>query len=193
MASVGQTPSTGTSTPARRQRAGALRWSRPEARHRAQVSEIVAATGLFRPEEIDVALEVFDDYCRAPGRDYWAIGAFSGPDQLAGFALYGPTPCTVDTWDLYWIAVHPDLQRRGAGRGLMERVEQHLGEEGARLCVIETSARDDYTSTRQFYLSCGYREVARVCDFYDVGDDRVTYAKRFAQSKVSSREMSREK
>ncbi len=192
MSTVGQTPSQGTAASARIE-PFELRWGRPEARHRPQVAEIVAATGLFRPGEIDVALEVFDDYCRAPGVDYWAIGAFSAGDELAGFVLYGPTPCTVDTWDLYWIAVHPGLQRRGAGRGLLDRMEQHLSQEGARLCLIETSARDDYAATREFYLACGYREVARVGDFYDVGDDRVTFAKRFAHPTVSSREMSREK
>lgn len=191
MSIVGGTPTRDTAAPVRRKRFE-LRWGRPDARHRPQVAEIVAATGLFRPEEIDVALEVFDDYCRAPGEDYWAIGAFHGPDELVGFVLYGPTPCTVDTWDLYWIAVHPGLQRRGAGRGLLERMEQHLNQLGARLCLIETSARDDYAATREFYLSCAYEEVARVNDFYDVGDHRVTYAKRF-QSRFSSREMSREK
>jgi ribosomal protein S18 acetylase RimI-like enzyme len=137
---------------------------------------------MFRPDEIDVALEVFDDYCRAPGQDYHALAAYLGPDELVGFALFGPTPCTVGTWDLYWIVVHPEAQGRGAGRGLLERAEAQMSEAGARMCAIETSSREDYGATRRFYLACGYEEVARIADFYDAGDDRVTYAKQFEKS-----------
>jgi ribosomal protein S18 acetylase RimI-like enzyme len=159
-----------------------LDWQAPRRSHRPQVAAIVADTGIFRPDEIDVALEVFDAYCDAPGQDYSATAAFAGPDELAGFALYGPTPCTVDTWDLYWIAVHPRFQRAGIGRSLLERVEHHMRASGARVCVIETSSRDDYAATRDFYLACGYQEVARVPGFYADGDDRVTYARYFAGS-----------
>ena len=159
-----------------------LDWQPPRRSHRPQVAAIVADTGIFRPDEIDVALEVFDAYCDAPGQDYSATAAFAGPDELAGFALYGPTPCTVDTWDLYWIAVHPRFQRAGIGRSLLERVEHHMRASGARVCVIETSSRDDYAATRDFYLACGYQEVARVPGFYAEADDRVTYARYFAGS-----------
>ena len=153
-------------------------WRAPEMRHRSQVGDIVAATGVFRPDEVDVALEVFDAYCEAPDTDYWAVGAHVG-DELAGFAFYGQTPCTVDTWDLYWIVVRPEHHGAGIGRGLLERAERHMREAGARMCVIETSSRDDYSATRHFYLACGYEEAARVVGFYDDGDDRVTYARRF--------------
>ena len=156
-----------------------LRWGPPQTAHREQLAGIVEAAGVFRPDEVDVALEVFDGFCDAPGKDYWAVGAMSESDELAGFALYGPTPCTVDTWDLYWIAVHPSFHGSGVGRGLMERAESHMRSAGARLCAIETSSRDDYSATRHFYVACGYEEVARIADFYDDGDARVTYTKRF--------------
>ena len=48
------------------------------------------------------------------------------------------------------------------------------------MVLIETSSRDDYSQTRNFYTACGYREAARVPDFYDAGDDRVIYVKQFA-------------
>jgi ribosomal protein S18 acetylase RimI-like enzyme len=154
-------------------------WRPPEASQRPQIADIVKATGMFRADEIDVALEVFDSFCDAPGKDYWAVGAYSRPDTIDGFAFYGSTPCTVGTWDLYWIVVHPSSQGNGIGRGLLEHAERHMRSAGARMCVIETSSRDDYSMTRRFYLACGYQEVARIADFYAVGDDRVTYAKQF--------------
>ncbi len=154
-------------------------WRPPERPDRSQIAEIVAETGVFRPDEVDVALEVFDAFCDAPATDYWALGAFTDEGELAGFAFYGQTPCTVDTWDLYWIAVRPSFQRSGAGRGLLGGVERQMRSAGARMCAIETSSRQDYSTTRDFYLACGYQEAARVAGFYDDGDDRVTYTKRF--------------
>jgi hypothetical protein len=44
--------------------------------------------------------------------------------------------------------------------------------------VIETSSQPLYAPTRAFYVRRGYKEVARVQDFYADGDDRVIFAKR---------------
>ena len=154
-----------------------LTYRAPRRSDRERLKEIVEATAVFRPDEVAVALEVFDDYCAAPGVDYHAIAAYA-EDRLAGFAFFGPTPCTVNTWDLYWLAVHPDFQGRGAGRGLVEWAERRMREGRARLSVIETSSREDYTTTRGFYRRSGYHEVARVPGFYADADDRVTYIKR---------------
>jgi ribosomal protein S18 acetylase RimI-like enzyme len=96
---------------------------------------------------------------------------------VAGYAAYGPTPLTQGTYDLYWIAVSPDRQGSGLGRHLMDWVESRLQESGGRLLLIETSSQTRYDPTRRFYLRLGYREAARIADFYRPGDDRVTYAK----------------
>jgi ribosomal protein S18 acetylase RimI-like enzyme len=52
----------------------------------------------------------------------------------------------------------------------------------ARLLLIETSSQPRYEPTRGFYERHGYREVARVPEFYAVGDDRVIFAKRIHSS-----------
>jgi ribosomal protein S18 acetylase RimI-like enzyme len=140
--------------------------------HRERIREILEATGSFREEEIAVALELFDD-----PTDYEFIGAFTPEGELTGYACYGATPGTHGTYDLYWIATHPEHQGTGGGSRLLDEVERRLTEREARLLVVETSARDDYESTRRFYERRGYREHARLGDFYALGDDRVIYAK----------------
>jgi ribosomal protein S18 acetylase RimI-like enzyme len=142
--------------------------------HRVRLEQIVRATGVFSDEEVGVALELFD----APGDDYELIGAFEG-ETLVGYACFGSTPATDRTYDLYWIAVHPEAQRSGAGAALMDEVERRLSERQGRLLVIETSSRDDYAPTRRFYHKRGYTEAARLRDFYAPGDDRVVLARRF--------------
>ena len=141
--------------------------------HRSDIAAIVRATAVFSEAEVEVALELFDE-----GQpDYEFIGAFIG-DRLVGYACYGLTPATDRTYDLYWIAVHPDAQRTGAGAGLMGEVERRLEERRARLVVVETSSRDDYEATRRFYAKRGYQEHARLREFYAPGDDRIVLGKR---------------
>src|SRR4051812_9922402 len=134
---------------------------------------MLRATKKFRDAEVDVALELFDDTTG----DYEFVGLYE-KDDLIGFACYGETPGTDRTNDLYWIAVHPEHQGEGGGSRLLDEVERRLTERQARLLVVETSARDDYESTRRFYERRGYREHARLSDFYATGDDRVIYARR---------------
>lgn len=145
---------------------------------RDDVREILEDTGVFREDEVAVALEVLDSYLDHPGQDYTAVGAFTHDGKLLGYVCYGPTPCTLGTWDLYWIAVAPGTQRTGVGTRLLQEVEGRLARERARLVIIETSSQPIYEKTRNFYLRHGYPEIARVTDFYSDGDDRVIYAKR---------------
>jgi GNAT superfamily N-acetyltransferase len=145
---------------------------------RARVAELLAATGAFSSEEVDVALELFDCHPeRSEGSalpaDYEFVGAFDAPRRLIGYACFGPTPSTDGTYDLYWLAVDPAAQGRGAGRALVRWVEQELATRGARLLVVETSSRPDYAHTREFYARGGYTEAARVRDFYAPADDRI--------------------
>jgi ribosomal protein S18 acetylase RimI-like enzyme len=162
---------------------------RPE--HRARVAEIVRATGMFSAEEVAVAVELFDDAHdgagrepTAEGRAYNFLGIFAGA-ELLGYACFGPTPATDRTHDLYWIAVDPRAQGTGAGTRLLAAVERRLGDDAARLVVVETSGRAQYAPTRAFYLGRGYTEVARVRDFYAPDDDRIVFTKRLSSAAQS--------
>jgi len=141
--------------------------------HRDRLREILDATAVFRPDEVSVALELFDD---ALNGDYEFVAGFEN-DELMAYACFGATPGTDRTFDLYWIAVHPAAQGQGGGSRLLTEVELRLSERGARLLVVETSSRSEYAATRGFYLARGYHEVARMCDFYAPCDDRVIYTK----------------
>lgn len=144
--------------------------------HRGRLREILDATAVFRPDEVEIALELFDD---AVTGDYEFLGGFDH-DDLVAYACFGATPGTDRTFDLYWIAVHPRAQGNGSGSRLLAEVEQRLRDRGARLLVVETSSRPEYNATRRFYLARGYHEAARMRDFYAVGDDRVIYTKALA-------------
>jgi ribosomal protein S18 acetylase RimI-like enzyme len=154
-------------------------------RDRPRLAELLAATGAFSPDEVQVALSLLDvssrtrDPSQASEADYEFLGAFSEDDQrLLGYACFGATPATDGTYDLYWLAVDPAAQGRGIGSALIRAVEEKLVGRGARLLVIETSSRPDYEGTRRFYARSGYAEAARVRDFYAPADDRIVLTTR---------------
>ena len=154
----------------------------PQLRHlnasdRGRIEEITRAVGLFREDEIPVALEVFDEAVRLSSSDapYVALGA--GVDgRLGGWICWGPTPCTLGTYDLYWMAVDPSVQGSGIGTALISEMERVLAGT-ARLIVVETAGRPDYSATRAFYEARGYRATATIPEFYGPGDDQVVFVK----------------
>jgi ribosomal protein S18 acetylase RimI-like enzyme len=149
---------------------------------RRRIEEITRAVGLFHPDEVTVALEVFDGAV-AGSPDYTAHGA-ALDDRLVGWICWGPTPCTRGTYDLYWMAVDPAAQGAGVGTALMREMEGRLAG-AARLIVVETAGRPDYRPTRAFYEARGYRRAAVIPDFYAPGDDQVVYVKHLALSPLS--------
>ena len=150
-------------------------------RDRARVAELLESTAVFSAEEIDVAVQLFDASVDGRGgagaddanvADYEFTGAFEG-DRLVGYACSGPTPATEGTFDLYWLAVDAAAQGKGIGTTLVREVERGLRDRGARMLLVETSSRPDYSNTRAFYARCGYTEAARIRDFYAPADDRI--------------------
>lgn len=145
---------------------------------RLPIRQILHETGNFTEVEIEVALELIDIYLDRPEqKDYILYCAVDPDSHVAGYVCYGPTPMTEGTWDLYWIAVAPRCQGRGVGKALLDFVEGQIQKQNARLLMIETSSKPSYDVTRQFYLRRNYQEIARIPDFYAVGDDRVIYRK----------------
>ena len=152
--------------------APALRPLSPADRRR--IEEITRAVLVFRDDEVPVALEVFDGAVGG-SPDYIALGA-TIDDRLVGWICWGPTPCTLGTYDLYWMAVDPTMQGSGIGATLLREMEGRLAG-SARLIVVETAGRPDYRPTRAFYEARGYRKAAIIPDFYAPGDDQVVYVK----------------
>jgi D-alanine-D-alanine ligase len=152
-----------------------IRWCRPEDRQ--VVLSFLAETGFFRPDEIDIARELLDSaLAEGPKGHYQSFVACLGKDTV-GWVCWGPTPCTLGTFDIYWIGVSPAWQGRGIGRALTNFAEQAIAERGGRLFVVETSSRETYTPTRRFYETLGYREAGCIPDFYGPGDDRIIFTK----------------
>lgn len=143
---------------------------------RGAVESITRACGLFRADEVLVALEVFD--AAAAGDPSYTALVAEADGQAGGWICWGATPCTIGTWDMYWLAVDPARHGAGIGSRLVAEMERRLAGI-ARLIVVETAGRPEYAGTRAFYEARGYRRVATVPEFYAPGDDQVVYVKSF--------------
>jgi ribosomal protein S18 acetylase RimI-like enzyme len=144
---------------------------------RDRIEAITRSVGLFRDDEIAIALEVFDEAVGGGARNTYSTLAAELDGRVAGWICWGPTPCTLGTYDLYWMAVDPELQGSGIGTALLLEMERRL--DGlARLIVIETAGRSEYAGTRAFYQARGYSPVSRIPDFYAPGDDQVVFVKK---------------
>lgn len=161
--------------------------SEPRVSDAAAVRDIVASTGFFHDFEIDVAVELVEErLSKGLASEYHFVLADDASGRLVGYTCFGPVPCTVGSFDLYWIAVHESQRGRGLGQRLMSETEAAIrhgvpdvkgSSVRGRVIYIETSGREKYAPTQAFYGKCGYVLEARLRDFYDAGDDKLIYAK----------------
>ncbi|HXV37770.1 MAG TPA: GNAT family N-acetyltransferase [Myxococcota bacterium] len=150
----------------------------PRARDVEAVREIVRATGMFGADEIAIAADLVEE-ALARGPDSGYRFHFAEADaRLLGYACHGPIPLTRDSFDLYWIAVHPHHQRRGLGARLLAAAEAAAARAGASRLYVDTSGRAAYARTRAFYERSGYQLAASLADFYGPGDAKWIYVKR---------------
>ncbi len=146
------------------------------------VRRIVAATGMFRPNEIEVAVElVTERLARGVASGYHFV--FAEQDQeVLGYVCFGPITVTLHSYDLYWIAVDPAQQRKGLGKSLMLEAESRIQQLGGSQVFLETSGLEIYAPTRSFYERCGYKVVANIPDFYAPGDSKLIYVCRLGMT-----------
>jgi GNAT superfamily N-acetyltransferase len=143
---------------------------------------MVVGTVIFTPEEIDVAMELIDIVLKDPNqKDYQVVCIVSDEDKPLGYLCYGLAPMTQATIDLYWIVVDPSFQGKGVGSKLLAYLEEVAKGMNGRMILAETSSIPSYDKTLTFYARKGFKEVARVLDYYSPGNDRITFCKRLSE------------
>jgi ribosomal protein S18 acetylase RimI-like enzyme len=147
---------------------------------RSRIEEIVVSSGRFTQEEIATALELVDDALDKGEESGYIIRVLEVEKphaEVQGYVCYGPTPLTQGVYDLYWIVTDPAVHGKGFGRRLIEYVEGDIIKRGGRMLLIETSSRQAYSATIRFYQRAGYELVARIKNFYRIGDDKLVFSK----------------
>ncbi len=142
------------------------------------IERLLRATDVFSEEEIGVAIELVGIYLDdTEQKDYELFTAVDETEAVRGYVCVGPTPATLGTYDLYWIAVTPAEHGKGVGSQLLRFIEEHLKAKGGRMLIAETSSTPKYENTRTFYERKGFVLNARIKDYYKPGDDLIIYGK----------------
>jgi len=125
--------------------------------------DILEATKVFRPEELEVAQDLMELSLANPAQeDYELYSDIDEDGRVLGYYCIGPTPMTDGTFDLYWIASDPAVHGQGVGTRLLRHCEDLVRRKGGRLIVVETSSQPSYEPTRRFYSRRGKREEAGI-------------------------------
>ncbi|MBS4027964.1 MAG: GNAT family N-acetyltransferase [Ignavibacteriales bacterium] len=143
-----------------------------------KILDFIRATKVFNDEEIAIAKELLDIYLNDKNQnDYEIFSSVNERDEAIGYVCFGQTPATQATYDLYWIAVDPNVHNKGIGTQLLQFTEKYLKNKNARLIIAETSSTSKYESTRAFYIKKGFEQLARINEYYKSDDDLLIYGK----------------
>jgi D-alanine-D-alanine ligase len=140
-------------------------------------ADIAQNTGVFKSEEILVLKELLEDYLNNPSTTY-IVFEEKEDSRVTGFAVFGKTPMTKFSWDIYWIVSDKNARGKGVATRLLKRVEDFAGREDKHALIrVETSSKEEYAPARNFYLKRGFVKAAVIPCFYDQGDDLETFYK----------------
>ena len=142
-----------------------------------RVRSLVGSTGFFNGAEVDIAADLVTERLSKGIRSGYHFILAERGSGLVAYACYGPIEGTLGSFDLYWIAVAPEEQRKGLGPQVFARAENAMRKAGAKKIYVDTSSSDRYAGTRGFYQRMGFEEDARLPDFYGPGDAKVIYVK----------------
>jgi ribosomal protein S18 acetylase RimI-like enzyme len=143
----------------------------------AVVEAIVRSTGFFREDEVKVAVELVEERLSKGAESGYEFLFAEVGGQTVAYSSFGLIPCTLHSFDLYWIATHRDYMNRGIGRMLLRESEKAIRDLGGAGIYVETSSKELYAPTRAFYEKNDYLLKAQFEDFYDRGDHKNVYVK----------------
>ncbi len=148
-----------------------------QANDRAQLVAIIENTNNFSEEEKKVAIELIDEAIANPNHEYYNVFVSENENKIDGYHCVGKRALTDGVFDLFWIVVDSSTQNKGIGKQLLDHSENFVKESNGRWILAETSSKDSYNATRNFYMRNKYSIVSQIKDFYSVNDNLIVFGK----------------
>ncbi len=133
----------------------------------------------FNNDDVQVAMELVDTALINPQQTDYNFFVYDEDEKVVGYHCTGKRPLTDGVYDLYWIVVDPDKSGRGIGKELLRHSENFVNANNGRWLLIETSSKELYENTRNFYIKNNYELVYSIDDFYKKGESIFVYGKKF--------------
>ena len=144
-----------------------------------RIRSIAESVNAFNRDELDIVEELaIDNIEKSAGKSDYQFLLCENDTDIIGYTCYGHIRGTKSSYDLFWIVVCDGFRGEGIGKKLLAHTEERIYGCGGKKIYVETSSKDSYYSSRQFYSKCGYTIEAVFKDFYDDKDDKVVYLKK---------------
>ncbi len=148
-----------------------------QSKDRQKIVDIIERTDNFNKEEKEVAVELIDETLNKPEHDYYNTFVYEEDGKILGYHCTGKRALTDGVYDMYWIVVDPDSRKKGIGKELLDHAENFVKEKNGRWILAETSSKESYSPTRNFYFRNKYSIVAEIKDFYTKNDNLIVFGK----------------
>lgn len=147
-----------------------------------KIEKILRKIPQFTEKEIQVAMELVNIAVNNHTQTDYNVFVYEQKEKIYGYHCTGKRPLTEAVYDLYWIVSDPEAEIKGIGTELVKHAERFVNEKSARWLLAETSSRESYSRTRNFYLRNSFSIVAEINDFYSDGDNLIVFGKYFSNS-----------
>ena len=144
-----------------------------------EIESILRKIKNFSEEEVNVAMELVNAAASDPNQTDYNVFVYEDGSEIIGYHCTGKRPLTDAVYDLYWIVTNPDFENKGIGKTLIEHAENFVMKNKGRWLLAETSSRNSYEGTRNFYLRNNYSILSEINDFYSMGDRLIIFGKYF--------------
>ncbi|MEJ2617069.1 MAG: GNAT family N-acetyltransferase [Ignavibacteriaceae bacterium] len=135
-----------------------------------EIERILNKIPIFSEAEIKVGMELVNIAASDIEQTDYNVFVYEEDKKIYGYYCIGRRPLTDAVYDLYWIAVDPEL---------LQHAENFVLEKQGRWLLAETSSKQSYEKTRNFYLRNNFTVIAQINDFYTVGDSLIIFGKFF--------------
>ena len=143
------------------------------------IEDILKKIPLFKKEDIKVAMELVNITASNTSQTDYNIFIYENDGTVLGYHCTGKRPLTDAVYDLYWIVTDPDHGKKGIGKSLLEHAEDFVTQNNGRWMLIETSSKESYNATRNFYMRNNYTIISQINDFYSKGESLLIFGKYF--------------
>lgn len=144
-----------------------------------QLEKILLNISAFSEKEVEVAMELINITALRPDQTDYNIFVYEDAGNIIGYHCTGKRALTDAVYDLYWIVADPSAGKKGIGKNLIEHAENFVKDNKGRWLLAETSSKESYAATRNFYLRNKYSIVSQINDFYSIGDNLLIFGKYF--------------
>ena len=149
-----------------------------KARDRKNIYEMIQQDDKFKPGELEAILHRIDHYLFDTDQSLFkAIIAEDQFKELVGYAVYGPDPHAVGTYQIYNLVHSPSIKNNEVILQLLLFIENDLLKNKVRIIVCELSSNLQYENQYEMYSNQNYILSSRINNFYSEGEDKLILSK----------------